>query len=528
MSAKIQALLTLLGETTDPDALRTDAGTLQLYATDVYSAGQTPLAVFAPSSVSALARGIGAATSLGIAIIPRGGGMSYTGGYQAPHDTCLIVDVSQLGKILDVDEANMTVTVEAGVTWKQLHEKLAPLGLRARCWGTLSGANATIGGGMSQNGMFWGTGAGGTLVDGAVSFDVVLADGTIVSTGSPFFRPYGPDITGLFGGDCGALGVKARVTLRMSRIGAGKAYGSFAFQTAESFFSAMGAIAREGIANECFGFDPFLQSQRMKRDSLANDAKGLLKMMGSQGSVLKGLKEGARVALAGRSFLDGVPFSMHCIAERRTQGIADAEMALIIRLVEEAGGEPVENTIPKMVRADPFPPVNAMVGPNGERWAPIHGLFRNSELGTAWTMISDYFAGQKAEMDRHGVNWGALLAAVNQQSSLIEPCLYWPDALLPIHHKSVDPGHMAKLNQFPANPDASAYVHELRRGVIDVMERLGAAHFQIGRSYPLHKGMDTAAWSMLRSIKDTLDPSGLMNPGSLGLQKPGLQTGNQA
>jgi glycolate oxidase len=523
LRANIQTLLTMLGETAGADALRTDADSLELYGTDVYSAGRTPLAVFSPDSVNALARGIGAATNLGIAIIPRGGGMSYTGGYQAPHDTCLIVDIARLTKILDIDEGNMTVTVEAGVTWKQLYERLAPLGLRARCWGTLSGANATIGGGMSQNGMFWGTGAGGSLVDGAVSFDVVLADGTIVSTGSPFFRPYGPDITGLFGGDCGALGVKARVTLRMSRIGAGKAYGSFAFQTADSFFRAMGAIAREGVSTECFGFDPFLQSQRMKRDSLANDAKGLLKMMGSQGSVLKGLREGAKVALAGRSFLDGVPFSMHCIAERRTQEIAASDMAEISRLVAETGGKPIENTIPKMVRADPFPPVNAMVGPNGERWAPIHGLFRNSELVEAWTAISDYFDGQKAEMDRHGVNWGALLAAVNQQSSLIEPCLYWPDALLPIHHKSVDPGHMAKLRQFPANPDASAYVHELRKGVIDVMARLGAVHFQIGRSYPLHKGMDAAAWSMLRSIKDTLDPRGLMNPGSLGLQKPGNQ-----
>ncbi len=517
MTASPQALLALIQETTGAGSLRTDADTLELFGSDVYSAGETPLAIFSPGTVEELASGIGAATSQGVAIIPRGGGMSYTGGYKAPHDKCLLVDVAKLDKILEIDEANMTVTVEAGVTWKQLYEELSPLGLRAKCWGTLSGANATIGGGMSQNGMFWGTGEGGTIVDGAISFDVVLADGSLVSTGSSYFRPYGPDITGLFGGDCGALGVKARITLRMSRVGSGKAYGSFAFQTAESFFAAMGAIAREGVSTECFGFDPFLQSQRMKRDSLANDAKGLLKMMGSQSSLLKGLKEGAKVAFAGRSFLDDVPFSMHCIAERRTQDIADSDMAELTRLVEEAGGSAVENTIPKMVRADPFPPVNAMVGPNGERWAPIHGHFRNSELAAVWDAIVTYFDGQAAEMEKHGVNWGALLAAVNQQSSLIEPCLYWPDELLPIHHKAVDAGHMAKLTQFPANPKVSAFVHELRKGVVEVMTQHGAAHFQIGRSYPLQKGLHEGAWSMLKSIKQELDPKGLMNPGSLGL-----------
>lgn len=517
MTVTPNAMLAQLADTVGADALHADAETLALYATDVFSAGETPLAVFAPATVEELARGIGAAAAKGIAIVPRGGGMSYTGGYRAPHDNCLMVDIGKLKRIIEIDQANMTVTVEAGVTWKQLYEELSPLGLRAICWGTLSGANATIGGGMSQNGMFWGTGEGGTIVDGAISFDVVLADGTIISTGHPFFRPFGPDITGLFGGDCGALGVKARITLRICRIGQGKAYGSFAFQTAESFFSAMGAIARERVSTECFGFDPFLQSQRMKRDSLANDAKDLLKMMGSQGSWLKGLKEGVKVALAGRSFLDGVPFSMHCIAERRTQEIAASDMAEITRLVEEAGGKAVENTIPKMVRADPFPPVNAMVGPKGERWAPVHGHFRNSELAAAWIVICDYFEGHAARMEQYGVNWGALLAVVNQQSSLIEPCLYWPDALFPIHHKAVDPAHMAKLQQFPANPDASAFVHELRKGLVDLMARQGAAHFQIGRTYPLKEGLDEGAWSILQALKAQIDPKGLMNPGALGL-----------
>jgi FAD/FMN-containing dehydrogenase len=218
------------------------------------------------------------------------------------------------------------------------------------------------------------------VVDSAICFDVVLADGSIVSTGSSFFRPYGPDLTGLFAADCGAFGVKARATLRLVREGAAFGYGSFAFDHADQIFAAMSAVAREGLASESFGFDPYLQAQRMKRDSLASDAKSLVTMMKAQGSLLKGLKEGAKVALAGRSFLDDVPFSLHCISERRRQNEADADMAEITRLIEAAGGKAIENTIPKILRANPFPPVNSMVGPEGERWVPVHGFLPHSRL----------------------------------------------------------------------------------------------------------------------------------------------------
>ena len=102
----------------------------------------------------------------------------------------------------------MLVTVEAGCTWAQLYDVLRPMGLRTPLWGTLSGLKATIGGGMSQNGLFWGA-AHGTIATSAIRFEVVLADGRVVRTGSDFLRPFGPDLTGLFAADSGAFGIKA-------------------------------------------------------------------------------------------------------------------------------------------------------------------------------------------------------------------------------------------------------------------------------------------------------------------------------
>ena len=497
------------------DALSSDVALCDLHAHDVYAKGATPLAVFRPTSVDQLARTVAAATAEGIAIVPRGGGMSYTGGYLCDRPA-LLVDTAGLDRILDVNETDLTATVEAGVTWDQLRRHLHPLGLRAKAWGTLSGLRATVGGGMSQNGLFWG-GRDGSVVDAALSFDVVLADGTVMTTGAGFFRPYGPDLTGLFAADCGALGVKARVTLQLVRDGPAFGYGSYAFGDSASFLAALSAIARAGLAAESFGFDPFLQAQRMKRDSLTGDAKSLIKMMRAQGSVVSALKEGARVVAAGRSFLDDAVYSLHCVAEARHPETAKADIEAIDRLAREAGGRAVENTIPKVLRSNPFPPPNSMVGPSGERWVPVHGFLPHSRLAEAWTAIGALYREHATEMDQRGVEAGAMFAAVSPSAALIEPVFFWPDALNPLHRAAVEPAHLARLKGFPADPAARDLVGRLRSEIVTIFGRLGATHLQIARTYPLKRSHDPAAWALLEAVKRQLDPRGLMNPGSLGL-----------
>ncbi|WOK37945.1 FAD-binding oxidoreductase [Sphingomonas sp. C3-2] len=498
------------------DAIVTDAAELDYFSHDVFSRGPALFGVFRPADKDMLARGVAAATAAGIAIVPRGGGMSYTSGYLATAPGALLIDTAAMNRILDINEEDMTVTVESGCSWDKLQQTLKPKGLRVLAWGTLSGINATVGGGMSQNGIFWGASAG-TVVDSAISFEVVLADGRIMSTGSQFFRPFGPDITGLFAADCGALGVKATITLKLVREGKAFAYGSFSFPDAAAYFGAMSEVAREGLASENFGFDPYLQSQRMKRDSLTKDAKSLVNMMKAQGSVFKALKEGAKVVAAGRSFLDDVPFSLHCICEGRYQSAVDADIKAIEAIAVKHGGKAIENTIPKILRANPFPPVNSMVGPDGERWVPVHGFLPHSRLIEGWNRIQALFDDNKAEMDALGVACGAMLAAVNRSTCLIEPVFFWPDNLEEIHCRSLEADHLAKLNRFPANEESRALVVRLRKEIVRIFRDLGATHLQIGRAYPLQEASDPKAWDLLSTIKQVVDPKGLMNPGSLGL-----------
>ncbi|MGJ3647708.1 FAD-binding oxidoreductase [Sphingomonas sp. GlSt437] len=499
-----------------PDAVLSDPASLALYGQDVFSIGAAPVAVLRPGDIDTLSAGIKAAACAGLAIVPRGGGMSYTSGYLADAPGALVVDMAAMDRILDIDETDMAVTVEAGCSWAALYAALHPRGLRAPLWGTLSGANATIGGGMSQNGVFWGA-RNGSIAPTAMSFDVVLADGSIVRTGSDVLRPFGPDITGLFAADCGAFGIKAHVTLPLVREAAAFAYGSFAFDAPAQFSSAMSEIARAGLASDSFGFDPFLQAQRMKRDSLASDAKALMGMMKAQGGFWKGLKEGAKVVAAGRSFLDDATFSIHTIAEGRNQAAADADMAAIRQIAVQHGGREVENTIPKVLRANPFPPVNSMLGPSGERWVPVHGIVRHSQaLATIEAIIALYDA-HAAEMERLGVGAGYMFLTVGTTGFLIEPVFYWPDAQGALHKASVEAAHLAKLNDFPPNAEARALVETLRAEVVAIFGRMEAIHFQIGRTYPVKERSDPGAWSILEAVKAAVDPERRMNPGVLGL-----------
>ncbi len=497
-------------------ALITDAAECAFYAQDIFTDGPAPLAVFRPDNIDELAAGVAAAAREGIALIPRGGGMSYTSGYVAPEAGALIVDMGRMQRILAIDETDMTVTVEAGCTWAALYAALHPRGLRTPVWGTLSGIYASVGGGMSQNGLFWGA-RDGTIAPNVLSSRVVLADGTAMDTGSGFFRPFGPDLTGLFGADAGAFGIKAHITLPLVRDGEAFAYGSFAFETPADYCAAMSEIGRRGLASEAFGFDPYLQAQRMKRQSLSSDAKSLVSMVKSQGGFWKGLKEGAKVVAAGRSFLDDATFSIHLICEGRHQGAVDADLKAIEAIVAANHGRIVENTIPKILQSNPFPPVNSMAGPDGERWAPVHGVVRHSKALETIEALTALFETHAAEMEQLSVGCGYMFLLVGNTGFLIEPCFYWPDAQWEVHKHFIEPAHFAKLTKHPANPEARALVETLRRGVIKIFGQMDAIHFQIGRTYPLRDRSDPRAWRILEAVKAEVDPHGLMNPGALGL-----------
>lgn len=512
-----------LTECVGADFVLTDAADCHFYAQDVSTRGHPALAVIRPGTTAELAAAVKAAVSLGCDVIPRGGGMSYTRGYVPAGENAVIVDMSRMNRIVDISEQDMTVTVECGCTWAALHEALEAKGLRTPYWGTLSGLKATVGGGLSQNAVFWGSGQHGTAADSVLSLEVVLADGSVLDTGSasqvrasPFLRHFGPDLTGLFTSDTGALGFKTRATLRLIPVLPAREYLAFDFSSAESAIAAMSDISRNNLASECFGFDPFLQVQRMKRQGLRADVKALAGVVKSSGSVLRGVKEGARVALAGRRYMNDVAYSVQVIVEDRNAPAAAARAADVRRVCASQGAREIENSIPKITRSNPFAPLNSMLGPEGERWLPVHGLLPHSRIQAAFDAVQALLERHAEACAQYNIGAGYLFATIATNGFVLEPVFFWPDEIDAIHEASVEPEHLARLQRFPANPEARAAVMAIRSEMLELFSDLGASHLQIGKAYRYREGLSPVAWQLVSALKRAVDPEGRVNPGSLG------------
>mgnify|MGYP006266565999 CR=1 FL=1 len=515
-----------------PDGFLTAERQREFFSQDIWAKGVTARFVARPASLSELQETVRIAHRRGVPLNPRGGGMSYTRGYTPDRDSVGCLDLGRLDRIVEINTEDMYVTVEAGVTWKALYEALKPLGVRTPFWGPLSGISSTIGGGVSQNNAFFGAGTHGATAESVLSVAVVLADGTLVRTGTassdrskPFWRHYGPDITGLFCGDAGALAHKAEITLRLIPLPQAEDWASFIFASQDECAEAMRAVGREGVACEVFGFDPNLTELRLRRASLLADAKTLKNVVTGQKSLLKGISEGAKIALAGRGFVEAESWSLHLVVEDQSSEAVRAKMDRLKAHCISAGGKETENSIPKIIRSNPFTPLNNIIGPAGERWVPVHGIVPMSEGPSTWQELYALFERMKPEFERHGINTGFLITTLSTTGYLIEPVFLWPDELFPIHEATVEAGYLKKTGQLPRNDEAAAVVARAREAVIKVFTERGAAHFQIGRTYPYRPTRDADFTGVLERIKSAVDPDGHVNPGALGLDEPPRRRG---
>jgi FAD/FMN-containing dehydrogenase len=545
------ALLARLRDICGADAVASDEPSRRLAAHDIFfEAPQLPECVVAPRSVETLSQAVALVTHAGVAVAPRGGGMSYTGGY-LPKQAYVCVDVSRLNAVLELNTVDRYITVQAGCTWAQLREALAGTGLMTPYGGPLSGLRATVGGALSQNSMFFGAGQHGTAAESVLGLQVVLADGTLLTTGSaqfagtvtgqggapsnahqdtdrnidpnlnhhasPFARWGGPDLTGLFLGDTGALGVKAVATLRLIPVPAAQGHASYGFPSIADMVNAQVALMHAGLGSECFGIDAYKAVHSAQTgNKLAAGVKTLTQLARSGPSLLSGLKAAAGVALTGTDYLAVHPYSIHLALDGDSPAAVDERLARVAALMAQHHGTAQPASVPQVLRAQPFQPLRSVLGYNGDRWVPIHGIVPLSQALPVVQAAEALIARHADALQQHNIVYSPLTANLDR-AFLFEPCFYWPDEIKPLHVDVLGAALTQPWMQRPPQPQALALVQQLWQEIADCLDSFGAVHFQIGRAYAYAPRLAPPSLALVQALKTALDPRGLMNPGSLGL-----------
>lgn len=495
---------------------------LELYRTDIfYESRYLPLAVVSPRSAEEVQAIVKAALELDLSLASRGAGLSYSGGYIPTNDRTVLVDTSCLNRIVELNVEDRYVTVEAGVTWAALYDALKGKGVIPPFWGTFSGRHSTVGAALSQGAKFYGSGFRGTSAESVIGLKVVTGCGEIVTTGSaasihrptPFYRNYGPDLTGMFLADSGAFGIKVEATLQLVPAAEAIEVASFSFSDVDGLMRSMGTIGAEALASESYALDPTSVRSRLSRKSVGDDLQALKSVATAAASPLKGLKDAVSVAVGGRGFAEKIGYLLNCVTEGRSQAEAVARMMRIREIVGAAGAVETKSSIPRVMRANPFPEVSGLLTPTGKRINWLHTVVPNSRAVECFNETEAVYRRHRAEIDRFQINWGYFLTTNGPSGVGIETLINWSDAPLPIHHH-----YMKSAGDYvtkSADPAAREAVATITRDIIRRWSEIGAVHLQIGKKYPYFETREPATRTLVAQFKQLVDPRGLFNPGNL-------------
>src|SRR5260370_13230508 len=188
-----------------------------------------PDVVVRPHSDEEVAAVVRLANHHQVPVVPWGGG-SGTQGASIPTRGGIVVDLTGMDRIVEVDEHSMTVTAEAGVNGKRLESELNQKGLMLPHY-PASAEFATVGGYVAARGSGVLSTRDGKIEDLVVSLPLVMPTGEIVNTLPVPRHAVGPDIAPLFIGSEGSPCGITRVRLRIAPLPSAPAFERGAFPT---------------------------------------------------------------------------------------------------------------------------------------------------------------------------------------------------------------------------------------------------------------------------------------------------------
>lgn len=213
--AGIAVALRLMGERFGNRFQTSEAVRAQHAHTTTYLPAQLPDGVVFPQTVAEVEAIVGIAAEHGVPLIAYGTGSSLEGHINAPHGG-ISVDTSRMDKVLEVNASDFDCTVQPGVTREALNIHLRDTGL---FFPIDPGANASIGGMASTRASGTNAVRYGTMKDNVLSVTAVTAAGREIRTAHRARKSSaGYDLTRLFVGAEGTLGILTSITLRLQGI----------------------------------------------------------------------------------------------------------------------------------------------------------------------------------------------------------------------------------------------------------------------------------------------------------------------
>ena len=228
------------------DRVRADAAARYLASRDasIYREGNAGPVCF-PESTSDVVACVKVAARHGRAVAPRGAGTGLSGG-AAPVGRPVVLAMTRMDRLLEIDLANGVAWVQPGMVNLNLSRALAPHGVHYAP-DPSSQAACTIGGNVANN-----SGGPHCLAYGVTSahvlaVEVVLSDGSVVTLGGLTAEPAGYDLRGAFVGSEGMCGIATAVAVRLTRNPEAVSTMLLAFDDVSDAAATVSAIIAAGI-----------------------------------------------------------------------------------------------------------------------------------------------------------------------------------------------------------------------------------------------------------------------------------------
>ncbi|MGR3363985.1 MAG: FAD-binding oxidoreductase [Maritimibacter harenae] len=211
---------------------------------ETHFAAAPPDAVAYPETTEEVSQLMKICHAHGVPVIGYGAGTSLEGHTSAVHGG-LTVDFARMNRVLEVNQGDMDAVVQPGITREALNRDLRATGL---FFSVDPGANASLGGMAATRASGTTTVRYGTMRENVLGLEVVMADGRVIRTGTRARKnSAGYDLTSLFLGSEGTLGLITELSLRLHGQPEAVSSGICAFERMEDAVEAVVAVIQMGL-----------------------------------------------------------------------------------------------------------------------------------------------------------------------------------------------------------------------------------------------------------------------------------------